>query len=94
LIGLNVSSRLAKFCLILYFIIIAAGIWNMLTFGLASPNPEPNAKEEESQSPLANQSLMLILVLVSHCTCEKDLINPYREALFSFSNSAGNIFLW
>jgi dymeclin len=68
---------------------IVAGIWNMLTFGLASPTPDPAAKDAELQSPLANQSLILILVLVSHCTCEKDMNNPYREALFTFSNSNG-----
>jgi hypothetical protein len=68
---------------------ILAGIWNMLTFGLASPTPDPAAKDAELQSPLANQSLILILVLVSHCTCEKDMNNPYREALFTFSNSNG-----
>ncbi|CAB3362317.1 Hypothetical predicted protein [Cloeon dipterum] len=64
---------------------LASGIWNMLTFGLANNEP---LKEGEPDSPLANQSLLLILVLVSHCTCEKNLLNPYREALFSFSNSA------
>jgi dymeclin len=68
---------------------ILAGIWNMLTFGLASPTPDPAIKEGEPQSPLANQSLILILVLVSHCTCEKDMNNPYRDALFTFSNSNG-----
>lgn len=76
----------------LSIVTILAGIWNMLTFGLASPAPDAAVKDGEPQSPLANQSLILILVLVSHCTCEKDLNNPYREALFTFSNSTGIFF--
>jgi hypothetical protein len=44
---------------------------------------------EVSVSPLANQALLLVLVLTNHCTGDKNLHNPYRQALFSFSNSQG-----
>jgi hypothetical protein len=44
---------------------------------------------EVSDSPLANQALLLVLVLVNHCTGDKNLHNPYRQALFSCSNSQG-----
>ena len=38
---------------------------------------------------LANQSLLFLLVLANHCTSDRGLKNPYREALFSFTNSQG-----
>jgi hypothetical protein len=44
---------------------------------------------EVSESPLANQALLLVLVLSNHCTSDKNLHNPYRQALFSCSNSQG-----
>ncbi|KAG0428262.1 hypothetical protein HPB47_024742, partial [Ixodes persulcatus] len=36
---------------------------------------------------LAQQSLLLLLVLVNHCTNDKAICNPYKKALFSFVNS-------
>lgn len=39
---------------------------------------------------LATQSLLLTLVLANHCTSESGLHNPYRQALFAFTNSQGN----
>ena len=41
---------------------------------------------EQDDALLANQSLLLLLILVNHCTQEKKL-NLYRLALFSFTNS-------
>jgi hypothetical protein len=46
---------------------------------------EPEAVEEED-ALLANQSLLLLLILVNHCTQGKKL-NLYRQALFTFTNS-------
>lgn len=44
-------------------------------------------KENEYQeAPLATQSLLLMLVLVHHCTTQA---NPYRASLFSCANSQG-----
>lgn len=55
----------------------------------AATTPEERQKAREalhSRAPLAGQSLLLLLVLVNHCTSEKGpLENPYRQALFSFS---------
>ncbi|XP_063217608.1 dymeclin [Bacillus rossius redtenbacheri] len=64
---------------------LASGLWNMLTLGLASSHSEEVTTAEEA--PLANQSLLLILVLANHCTGEKNLNNPYRQALFSFTST-------
>lgn len=44
------------------------------------------SSEDEDLSLLANQSLLLLLVLVNHCTQDKQQLNPYRHALFSFAN--------
>ena len=41
---------------------------------------------EEEDALLANQSLLLLLILVNHCTQGKKL-NLYRQALFTFTNS-------
>nr|XP_058970564.1 dymeclin-like [Pocillopora verrucosa] len=41
---------------------------------------------EGDSSLMANQSLLLLLVLVNHCTQDKKKINPYRHALFYFTN--------
>nr|CAD7570270.1 unnamed protein product [Timema californicum] len=66
-----------------------AGLWNMLTLGLARPSPPllGDGGLSLEDTPLANLSLLLILVLANHCTGEKNLHNPYRQALFSFTNS-------
>lgn len=76
---------------------LATELWKILTFGMARgttsasplpPDSVPVMKPGEvSESPLANQSLLLVLVLSNHCTSDKNLHNPYRQALFSCSNS-------
>ncbi|GAB6032050.1 hypothetical protein CHUAL_010419 [Chamberlinius hualienensis] len=62
---------------------LASGIWSILTLGYRG---RPNS-EQHDDALLANQSLLLILVLTNHCTNEKSCHNPYRQALFSFTNS-------
>ena len=47
---------------------------------------EQESVSEEEDALLANQSLLLLLILVNHCTQGKKL-NLYREALFTFTNS-------
>jgi hypothetical protein len=47
---------------------------------------EQEAVAEEEDALLANQSLLLLLILVNHCTQGKK-INLYRQALFTFTNS-------
>nr|CAD7260328.1 unnamed protein product [Timema shepardi] len=80
---LNMTSALANYAT------QAAGLWNMLTLGLARPSPPllGDGGLSLEDTPLANLSLLLILVLANHCTGEKNLHNPYRQALFSFTNS-------
>lgn len=66
-----------------------AGIWHILS--LAYKNS--TSIEPPKGVTLANQSLLLILVLVNHCTAEKNLRNPYREFLFTFINSSQGKYL-
>ena len=54
-----------------------------MTMGLASDSEEPLY-----DTLLADQSLLLLFVLTSHCTHE-ELHNPYTEALFSCTSSQG-----
>ena len=59
------------------YLFISAGVWSW--FGSQST-------DEDDSSLLANQSLLLLLVLVNHCTQDKKKLNPYRHALFAFTN--------
>lgn len=47
---------------------------------------EDEEKKRDTETPLASQSLLLLLVLTNHCTA---LQNPYRSALFSFVDMQG-----
>jgi len=59
----------------------AAGLWTVVTLGLA--NQRAAKLGAESNEPLlANQSVLLLLVLTNHC-CVDGVRNPYREAFFS-----------
>ena len=40
-------------------------------------------------SPLAEKALLLLLVLTNHCTQSSHAFNPYRKALFSFTDKRG-----
>lgn len=72
------------------FFLYLAGIWSVLTLGLTIKSGNESAEEELKPRPLlAEQSLHLVLVLVHHCPNDKILSNPYRQALFSFTNSQG-----
>lgn len=62
---------------------LASGLWNVLTLGFGR---NASHSGESYKTVLANQSLLLLLALVNHCTNEKEVTNPYREALFSFHN--------
>ncbi|XP_071098647.1 dymeclin-like [Haliotis cracherodii] len=64
---------------------VASSLWSVVTLGMGS---SPKKKEEEfSETLLANQSLLFLLVLANHCTSDSGLNNPYREALFAFTDS-------
>ncbi|XP_076293473.1 dymeclin isoform X2 [Lasioglossum baleicum] len=70
---------------------IAAGLWNVITMGMGSSlknvqvsssnASDMEERKRDTETPLASQSLLLLLVLTNHCTATQ---NPYRNALFSF----------
>ncbi|XP_041356321.1 dymeclin-like [Gigantopelta aegis] len=64
---------------------VASSFWSVVTLGMGS-KPKP-VEEDFSDTLLANQSLLLILVLTNHCTSDRGFNNPYRQALFSFTDS-------
>jgi len=76
---MSLKKKNSKFYAITFsfHIFTSAGVWSW--FG------SQNADDNDS-SLLANQSLLLLLVLVNHCTQDKRKLNPYRHALFSFTN--------
>ena len=62
-----------------------AGLWTVFTLGgVGSRAATPPALP----SPLANQSLLLLLVL-ANLTDAADAPNPYRQAIMSFKNTQG-----
>ncbi|XP_033210069.1 dymeclin isoform X2 [Belonocnema kinseyi] len=72
---------------------IAAGLWNVITMGMGNSrknvqisnggSSEEIERKRDTETPLASQSLLLLLVLTNHWTTSQ---NPYRDALFSFSD--------
>ncbi|GAB1301867.1 Dymeclin [Apodemus speciosus] len=62
---------------------LSAGLWTVFTLGGAGSKA---AASPELTSPLANQSLLLLLVLVN-LTDAPDIPNPYRQAVTSFKNT-------
>jgi len=71
---------------------LASGVWNILTLGYSSVNTaEVVDVDGGSNTPLADTSLTLLLLLVNHCTDTSAFTNPYREALFTFSNASGMV---
>lgn len=49
---------------------------------------EDEERKRDTETPLASQSLLLLLVLTNHCTAMQ---NPYRKALFSFIDMQGKL---
>ncbi|CAN0346464.1 unnamed protein product [Bubo scandiacus] len=64
---------------------VATGLWTVFTLGGVGSKPAPQL---EQCSPLANQSLLLLLVL-ANLTDSPDTPNPYRQAIMSFKNTQG-----
>lgn len=62
---------------------VATGLWTVFTLGGVSSK---TTASPELTSPLANQSLLLLLVLVN-LTDAPDTPNPYRQAVTSFKNT-------
>lgn len=67
---------------------VSAGLWNVLTLGLASSGEEPQGNGQAS--PLASLSVLLLLVLTNHYTADRTTRNPYRQALLHAQNFHGN----
>ena len=68
---------------------LAESFWSMITFSKKAPESEELPKSFKENFPLANQSLMLILILTNHNADDAVDIqnNPYRYSLFNCSNS-------
>ncbi|XP_004684064.1 PREDICTED: dymeclin [Condylura cristata] len=62
---------------------VATGLWTVFTLGGVGSK---SAATPELSSPLANQSVLLLLVL-ANLTDAADAPNPYRQALMSFKNT-------
>ncbi|XP_048360279.1 dymeclin [Sphaerodactylus townsendi] len=62
---------------------VATGLWTVFTLGAAGSKRTP---QQEESSPLANQSLLLLLIL-ANLTDAPDTPNPYRQAVTSFKNT-------
>ncbi|XP_069602805.1 dymeclin isoform X2 [Ranitomeya imitator] len=62
---------------------VASGLWTVLTLGGVGSKPTP---AQEQSSPLANQSLLLLLVL-ANITDAPDCPNPFRQSITSFRNT-------
>uniref|UniRef100_A0A4W2H3V9 Dymeclin n=1 Tax=Bos indicus x Bos taurus TaxID=30522 RepID=A0A4W2H3V9_BOBOX len=62
---------------------VATGLWTVFTLGGVGSKV---AAASELSSPLANQSLLLLLVL-ANLTDAADAPNPYRQAIMSFKNT-------
>ncbi|XP_063151908.1 dymeclin isoform X2 [Candoia aspera] len=62
---------------------VATGLWTVFTLGGVGSKRAP---QQEVLSPLANQSLLLLLVLVN-LTDAPDTPNPYKQAVVSFKNT-------
>jgi hypothetical protein len=76
---------------IIYFrFFLKESLWSILTFSRKTPDillantDLPTAMKEHY--PLANQSLLLILILTNHNTTKE---NPYRTSVFGCANSTG-----
>lgn len=79
--------------IMIFFIGLASDLWSILTFSRKSSEELTVPDQNDFQhTPLATQSLLLILVLVHHWTTQS---NPYRSSLFSCLNSLGTFrILW
>ena len=65
----------------LKIVLQTAGLWTVVTLGLANQRTAQSGAESD-EPLLANQSVLLLLVLTNHC-CVDGVRNPYRDAFFS-----------
>lgn len=65
---------------------LASGLWSVLTLGYGNRKTSEDLIKE---ALLARESLLILLVLSNNCT--KDSANPYREALFTCTDSTSEL---
>ncbi|XP_078078533.1 dymeclin isoform X2 [Mustelus asterias] len=65
---------------------VASGLWTVLTLGGVGSKA---AQQGDLSSPLANRSLLLLLVL-SNLSNGPESPNPYRQSIMSFKNTQDN----
>ncbi|XP_072353535.1 dymeclin isoform X1 [Scyliorhinus torazame] len=65
---------------------VASGLWTVLTLGGVGSKA---AQQGDLPSPLANRSLLLLLVL-SNLSNRPESPNPYRQSIMSFKNTQDN----
>lgn len=73
---------------------LAESFWSMLTFSKKSTESDELPKSFKENYPLANQSLLLILILTNHNaddTATDNVMNPYRYSLFNCTNSTETV---
>lgn len=76
----------------LYILGLASDLWSMLTFTKKNTDDfSVNEQNDFHETPLATQSLLLILVISHHWTTQS---NPYRSSLFSCLDSQGKLLLF
>lgn len=71
-------------------LIFQSGVAGLLSLFLPIKN---SSTTDGGISPLADKALLLLLVLTNHCTQNSHAFNPYRKALFSFTDKRG-ILVW
>ena len=57
------------------------GLWSLV----------PGTGQRSIGSPLADQSELLLVVLVTHSLCGPKIKNPFRQAVFTFTEERGLI---
>ena len=72
-------------CVLLVTIVMLNPIAGLLSLIL----PIKSSGTDGGVSPLAEKALLLLLVLTNHCTHSSHAFNPYRKALFSFTDERG-----
>lgn len=76
---------------------LASGVWNLLTLGYSSVAATTTEANLESCHPLADMSLILLLVLANHSSSSssgsiEEPNNPWRKTLFTWSDDFAALF--
>lgn len=66
---------------------IASGLWTVVTLGLANQKAMKSGADQ-SETLLADQSILLLLVLANHSCTDGGVSNPYRDNFFSCVDSS------